>query len=474
MFTLQDLKKNIVFTLILLTFIASTSTPCSAKDEIAPVNSEITPEFVNTLSSATHTPEEKTLSTQKHHHTTKTALPASNLNLLNNLTTASSEKTNQKFFDHNSTDDHDFSEEVVYEEMVGQEVKEPLLLPSRSHTDQRLNVICLEQDTDEKLLHQSTVLPNALTIGNMRADGHGPIGMMGEHTHKKGEWMLSYRYMHMFMKENQDGSSNLSTGDVLKRFMVSPISMKTDMHMLGAMAAPTNWLTLSTMVPYVFRSMDHETRMGKTFRTRSEGFGDIQLNGLVPAIKTENHQVTLKAGVSFPTGSINQRDATPMGRNQRLPYPMQIGSGTYDLLPGITYRGQSRHWSWGLQSGGTVRLGKNENDYRLGNQVFITPWISRKWSRWLSSSVRVNGQAWGNITGADPELNPRVIATARPDLRSGRRLDMLFGINLLSPVQGVLKNQRLAIEMGFPLHQHLSGPQLKTKFILTAGWQLSL
>lgn len=33
----------------------------------------------------------------------------------------------------------------------------------------------------------------------LRADGHAPIGVMGDHLHKTGEVMLSYRFMHMDM-----------------------------------------------------------------------------------------------------------------------------------------------------------------------------------------------------------------------------------------------------------------------------------
>ncbi len=32
-----------------------------------------------------------------------------------------------------------------------------------------------------------------------RPDGHAPISVMGDHYHKKGEFMLSYRYMPMWM-----------------------------------------------------------------------------------------------------------------------------------------------------------------------------------------------------------------------------------------------------------------------------------
>ena len=38
-----------------------------------------------------------------------------------------------------------------------------------------------------------------------RPDGHAPIGVMGDHFHKQGEWMFSYCYMHMRMEDNRDG-----------------------------------------------------------------------------------------------------------------------------------------------------------------------------------------------------------------------------------------------------------------------------
>jgi len=44
-----------------------------------------------------------------------------------------------------------------------------------------------------------------------RPDGHAPIGVMGDHTHEAGEWMLSYRYRLMFMDGNRDGTSSPTT-----------------------------------------------------------------------------------------------------------------------------------------------------------------------------------------------------------------------------------------------------------------------
>ena len=56
--------------------------------------------------------------------------------------------------------------------------------------------------------------------------------------------------------------------------MVAPLKMDMDMHMLGAMYAPSDNLTLNIMVPYVKNSMDHVTRMGVEFETVGEGLGD--------------------------------------------------------------------------------------------------------------------------------------------------------------------------------------------------------
>ncbi len=39
-----------------------------------------------------------------------------------------------------------------------------------------------------------------LNIYAMNAINHGPIGVMADHFHKKGEWMASLRFANMEMK----------------------------------------------------------------------------------------------------------------------------------------------------------------------------------------------------------------------------------------------------------------------------------
>ena len=307
-------------------------------------------------------------------------------------------------------------------------------------------------------------------------NGMPPIGVMGSHTHHEGKWMVSYRYMFMAMDGNRDGNNRLGTSDVLNNFMVSPTDMDMQMHMLGVMYAPSNNLTLMGMIPYIDKEMNHVTRTGAMFTTKTDGIGDIKLTALYKFYETSDNHFHINAGISFPTGSIDEKGDTPMGQNVQLPYPMQLGSGTLDLLPGITYLGQKNNWSWGSQFHVVVRIGENDNDYTLGDRFTLTGWVIRSWNEWLSTSARLDGQVWGDIEGSDPNIasvnmmGMRIVPTADPGLRSGERIDMLFGIELSAP-KGKFRNGRLTVEGGFPVYQCLDGPQLETDWLLTAGLQ---
>ena len=76
---------------------------------------------------------------------------------------------------------------------------------------------------------------------------------------------------------------------------------------------------------------------------------------------------------------------------------------------------------------------------------------------------------WGNIDGADPELNPAVVPTADPNRRGGKRVDFVLGVNVYVP-KGRFKGNRVAFEAGIPVYQSLDGPQLENDWRLTAVW----
>jgi hypothetical protein len=324
-----------------------------------------------------------------------------------------------------------------------------------------------------------------------RPDEHAPISVMGDHTHAKSGWMMSYRTMHMNMDGMRYGTDRVSSGDVLaESYSVTPESMSMDMHMLGLMYAPTDKLTLMLMANYIETEMDHRVlpmsagmiNNGSTkFTTETSGIGDVKLGGLYRFYLEENRKAHLGLSLSLPTGSIDEKDTTPgMGgpANRQLPAPMQLGSGTYDLLPSLTYVQQFEDWSYGAQANAVIRLeSENDNGYRLGNVFGATTWAGYNLSEWIGLNTGLNYTYTSKLKGSQDDVgtmgpNGKSVATAYESNTGGERLDAIFGINLYVPT-GLLKGQRIAIDLRLPLWQDLNGYQLETDYALTLGWQMA-
>lgn len=320
----------------------------------------------------------------------------------------------------------------------------------------------------------------SVAAASVGPSSHAPIGVMGDHTHKAGEWMVSYRVMHMGMDGLQDGRDKLSaaqvTGSMMApgRAMVAPTRMSMDMQMLGLMYAPSDSVTLMAMTSYQSRKMDHLTRMGLSFTTETAGLGDTRLAGLFNIYRSDDgaHRVHFTAGLSMPTGSIDEKDDTPAMADAKLPYGMQLGSGSYDLMPALTYQGYAGVFNWGAQASAFLPLERNANDYRLGNMGALTAWIARKASEYVSTSLRLQAESQADIDGEREDLNPMMVTTADPRNYGGEFASLSYGLNVYVP-GGMFQGHRFALEYTVPLYQKMNGIQLQREPAVTAGWQLA-
>lgn len=321
-----------------------------------------------------------------------------------------------------------------------------------------------------------------------RADSHAPISVMGDHTHNQGEWMLSYRYMGMGMSGAKSGSESLSTDEAFARIpgmgmmnmKALPYEMTMDMHMLGAMYAPTDNLTLMAMLPYATREMTTRTRMTmmmntteSEFDTETSGIGDASIGALYKIWENNGYRLHLNFSLGLPTGSITEEDYVPMpNRDVQLPYPMQLGSGSYEARPGITLNKQYARWSWGAQAGRKIVLDENDQGYKLGARKHLSVWAAKPISPWASVSLAAYKTWWSDIHGSakDLTISPLMNPAADPDIKGGQRLDIGVGVNLLGKT-GSVKGHRLAVEYLAPVHQSLHGPQMETDYTFTLGWQ---
>ena len=333
------------------------------------------------------------------------------------------------------------------------------------------------------------LLCTCTATADTRPDAHAPISVMGDHVHQQGEFMLGYRAMYMAMQGNRDGTSSRSPETIASstpnRFgapptlRVVPLEMTMTMHMLSAMYAPSDRMTLMGMFNYVTKDMDHltfqglagTTRLGE-FTTKTSGFGDTTLAALIRLGDSDTSRLHMTAGLSIPTGDIEETDdiLTPMNTrpSPRLPYPMQLGSGTYDLVAGLTYSESLDRWGWGSQWRSVIRLGENDEDYTLGDEHQLQGWVSYLATPDLSLSARLSYLDRDNINGQDPLIRAPV-QTADPNRQGLSRLELGLGLNFMLPGH----QQRLALEISAPVHQDLDGPQLETDWTLTLGWQFT-
>ena len=319
---------------------------------------------------------------------------------------------------------------------------------------------------------------------------------MGDHRHKKGEWMVSYRFMTMDMDGNRDGTASLSPQEIAttvpNRFFgnpmqpptlrVVPLQMTMDMHMAGAMYGLSDRVNLMGMTSYRSLDMDHVTFAGGrgpavrgNFTTQSDGFGDSMAGAIIGLDNgsRRERQVNLNLGVSIPTGSNTQTDRilTPLGTtpSPRLPYPMQLGTGTWDFKPALTAFDRQGRIGYGAQASARLPLGDNAEGYQFGDRIEGTAWLSFEPEPWISLSTRIKAVSQGSIQGFDAAIAAPV-QTADPDNSGGETVELLLGVNLAGQ-SGALRGHRLAIEYGLPLHRDLNGPQLETDSVLTIGWQ---
>ena len=320
---------------------------------------------------------------------------------------------------------------------------------------------------------------------------HAPIGVMADHRHAAGEWMLSYRYMRMQMQGSRDSRDRLSADTiattVANRFAgrpmqpptlrVVPLQMTMDMQMLGLMWAPNNWVTGLLMGQWISKEMEHVTYQGGTgtnqlgrFTTRAEGWGDTTVAALIgpPEALHGAQRWHFQVGLSLPTGSNEEQDQVlaPNGNQPvlRLPYPMQLGSGTYDLVGGATWSQRSGRHTLGAQYQGVVRQGKNDQGYALGDVHGASLWLARDWTASLGSGLRLNYEHRSKVDGMDPAIVAPV-QTADPDNYGGKQLWAQASVNTL------FAGHRIAVEAGLPLWRKLNGPQLETDWSVTLGYQ---
>ena len=279
-------------------------------------------------------------------------------------------------------------------------------------------------------------------------EGHGghhshhhansPAGIMFDHTlPNAGDFMVGYRYMRSEQAGDMlFGSKTIPLGVArtqscgARECAVTPEFMGMNMHMLDLMYAPTDWLTLMLMPQWMDMEMTmsanpdiqlpdtHGGHHSAAHLHETGGIGDTGFYALFKAFDHNNHHLTVSIGGTAPTGDVDivlRKTASNPVINQPIHYGMQLGSGTWDFKPALTYTGDYENLFWGAQANATIRLdGKNESGYRLGDLFQGSAWGGYQWTNWLATTVRGIYNRQGATKGHYPTLITTDTSTGNP------------------------------------------------------------
>jgi len=201
------------------------------------------------------------------------------------------------------------------------------------------------------------------------------------------------------------------------------------------------------------------------------GVGDTTMSALVNLFRMSGHKLHFGVGFSAPTGNVGLEFRRVFQIDGGLVhFGMQLGSGTWDFLPSLTYNGQHDRWSWGAQLNGVKRMEKqNKSGYRLGDILQATTWGSYRLTNWLSTSIRGIYTAQGAIRGDFNAFNGRSGPQDFPANQGGQFWDIGFGVNATVP-RGRWAGNSLSFEWLQPIHDDINGYRLERKGALSASW----
>lgn len=303
------------------------------------------------------------------------------------------------------------------------------------------------------------------------ADKHAPAGIMGDHMHEQGEWMVEYKYMNMVMEDNLIGDQKVSdvgaliygvgTSDPKTNTVATPTDMTMEMHMMHIMYGASDNVTLYTMLMLPSLTMDHMLNDSVNhFTTHNSGFGDTGLGALFRLYSDERVDWILNLGGTVPTGDI-YRVSSVTGKP--LPYPMRLGTGTFNFRPGLTYKRFHDWWSYGAQLQADIPVGENYRGYSVGEEVRFSSWTSVLLTDRIALSYR-GEHLWRNqYHGADPATPDAAISTNVESFRGGYWYSMGFG------AQATLGGNYYNVEVVPTIGQDVNGIQLETDYSIIAS-----
>jgi hypothetical protein len=308
-----------------------------------------------------------------------------------------------------------------------------------------------------------------------------PLGVFGADMPAKGKFVFSFLPSATRMQDSHIGVQTVSApyivthvvspdtpvGSHLLRLVPKDLTIETEGFAVAY--GLTSDLTLFASTSLIqkdvnmqaFQGLSGTTSLGYSVGSTS-GLGDTTLAVIARVHHDAVTRVNVNLGLSLPTGSTTEtqnlllpNDTAPA---KRAFYAMQPGSGTVDLLPGVTYSGVMRAWSWGASYRARLPLDRNAQGWAYGDLHEVNAWAGYSWAPGLETTLRLNATTQAAIQGQDPGIKGYAQGS-NPQFYGGQQVGLYAGAIVSGRFVGVPSAQ-FGVEAGAPFYQNLNGPQL--------------
>lgn len=300
-----------------------------------------------------------------------------------------------------------------------------------------------------------------------RPDAVAPAGVELDHTLDDGQLEFVYRLRHFAERGYINSEGDEVSRDALFNIFLFPLITEErwrQTHEISALYATNDRFTVQLTVPYVFTEADLVDFDGNRTTLETNGLGDPSLSLLMRLWSEDAVRLHASGGITLPVAGIKETEA-----DRFLPYRMQLGSGTPDVTPGLTFTAMNGRGVFGAQALATFRLGDNNRGWNAGDETTARIWLAPRFSDYVSASLGLVWRAWENVIGLEQALSDD-IPEAFEGNTGGNRWDLPVGLNIFFP-EGALEGHRISAEMVFPISNDLDGPQLETDWGFVLSWR---
>ncbi len=325
--------------------------------------------------------------------------------------------------------------------------------------------------------------------------GNMPLNIFGGGIPETHEFRVKLTQMFMQMGPLRNGTTDLVTDTLLgtpngtTSFAVAPREMRMYMTMLGLAYSFTDDFALMVMTSYKRNDMDmvfnaaltsnamgNNPTRARGFTMHSEGLGDTRILGKYRVYANDTlaptRQVSVLAGLSLPSGNINKRfTRNPVtGQNGTiLPYKMQLGSGSFDPLFGLTAQGSTDPFWYGFNAFYIGRWHENDQGYEQGDEIKWDLYGMYQFHPRALVHLQLNGHWEDSYNG----LPGATLFNRNGLFMNGAFLSPLFdpnnyGFTKLNLTAGIqyqpLPLHIMELAASKPVYQDVNGPQLKEEW----------